>query len=396
MSILTVSQLNNYISFKLKSDLKLKGIMVEGEISNFVNHYKTGHFYFTLKDKTSSIKAIMFSSNASRIKFSPIDGMTVIVSGNIEVFERDGVYQIYITDMQPSGIGGLYLAFEQLKEKLLKEGLFDEKYKKPLPSYPKRIGIVTSGTGAALQDILNILNRRYPIAEVIVYSAIVQGEFSEASLCENLLLADIDNLDVIIIGRGGGSLEDLMAFNSEVIARHIFSCLTPVISAVGHESDTTICDYVSDLRAPTPSAAAELVSPDIKNLYEIIDNYKATLKVHINKKLNEASNITNYKSVKLHNLSPDNMLKSKISEVDKLQKKVYNSYKVILKAKEQILSEKISVLNSLSPLNVLSRGYSLIYKKNTIITDSRKLSVGDEVNIKMSSSQFSATVNKIN
>lgn len=395
MSILTVAQLNSYISFKIKSDIKLKGIMVEGEISNFVNHYKTGHFYFTLKDKTSAIKAVMFASSASHLKFSPKDGMSVIISGNIDVFERDGVYQIYVTDMQPSGVGGLYLAFEQLKEKLFKEGLFDEKYKKPLPDFPRRIGVITSATGAALHDILNILGRRYPIAQVVIYPAIVQGEFSVASLCENLAIADNDNIDVIIFGRGGGSLEDLMSFNSEEVARSIFKCNTPVISAVGHETDTTIADFVADFRAPTPSAAAEIVAPDINTLNDIINNFQSKLKMHINKKLDATRNYLLIKNQKLISLSPVNSLKAKQQEVEKLEKKIYNSFNTTIKLKEQILSEKIAVLNSLSPLNVLSRGYSLVYKNNSIITDKKALNIGDEINIKLSSSEFSATVTKV-
>jgi len=395
MSVLTVSQLNNYISFKLKSDIKLKGLFIEGEISNFVNHYKTGHFYFTLKDKTSSIKAIMFSSNASRVKFSPQDGMSVTVCGNIEVFERDGVYQIYVTDMQPSGLGGLYLAFEQLKEKLSNEGIFDEIYKKPLPLFPKKIGVVTSSSGAALQDILNILKRRYPICEVVVFSAIVQGEFAEKSLCESLILAKNQNLDVIIIGRGGGSLEDLMAFNSEKLAREIFASSIPIISAVGHETDVTIADFVADLRAPTPSAAAELVAPDVKDLKIQLENLKNKLTYYVNKNFTQKSELVSSKSEVLKKLSPENMLKTKLQEVDNFEKMIYNSYRAILKTKEQTLNEKIAILNSLSPLNVLSRGYSLVYKKNNIITDKKMLIVGDEIDIKLASSEFSATVTKV-
>lgn len=231
-SILTVSQLNRYMSFKIKEDTKLRGLLVKGEISGFTHHMRTGHFYFTLKDGTSSIKAVMFSSYAASLKFMPQSGMNVIVMGSLQVFERDGVYQLYVTDIQPDGIGAQYLAFEQLKEKLAAEGLFEPVYKKPLPKFPKRVGIVTAKGGAALRDILNILGRRYPFCEAVIFPCVVQGEYAVDSICEALEFADSSGCDVIICGRGGGSPEDLFAFNSEKIARTVFAMKTPVISAV--------------------------------------------------------------------------------------------------------------------------------------------------------------------
>ncbi len=276
-SILTVSQLNRYMSFKLKEDARLRGIIVKGEISGFTHHMRTGHFYFTLKDRESSVKAIMFSSYASSLKFMPSSGMSVIVMGSLQVFERDGVYQLYVTDIQPDGIGAQYLAFEQLKEKLAAEGLFDQIYKKPIPELPSRIGIVTAKGGAALQDILNILGRRYPVCEAVVFPCVVQGEYAVGSVCEALSFADECGCDVIICGRGGGSPEELMAFNSEKIARTVFNMNTPVISAVGHETDTSIIDFVSDMRAPTPSAAAELAVPDMSSLYNKLDSCEKEL-----------------------------------------------------------------------------------------------------------------------
>jgi len=391
-SVLTVSQLNNYIAFKLKTDIKLRGIMVQGEISNFTNHYKSGHLYFTLKDKESLIKAVMFSSSASKLKFLPYDGMQVIVSGNIEVYSRDGVYQIYALDMQPAGIGALYIAFEQLKEKLYKEGLFDEIHKKPIPNFPKKIGIITSSSGAGLQDIINILSRRYPVCEICIFSAIVQGELSAKSLIENIKAADIQKLDVIIIGRGGGSFEDLFSFNDENVARAVFDCKTPVISAVGHETDTTIIDFVSDLRAPTPSAAAELVAPDISTMLDTLNFFKAKLFDKLNKRIERYESQINIKSDKIKSYYPVNLLTNKLSEVDKSQKRLYNSYSNILRSKELYLNKRISLLNSLSPLNILARGYSLVYKNDEIVRSSDGVEIGDKVILRFSDTQAVATI----
>lgn len=261
----TVTQLNRYIKAKLSLDPKLSGLTVKGELSNFKCHQKSGHFYFTLKDEFCAVKAVMFRQNASRVRFAPEDGMKVIVTCSVQVYERDGVYQLYCEAMQPDGIGELYLAFEQRKEKLQKEGLFDPAHKRPLPRYPKRIGVVTSKTGAALQDILNILRRRYPIAEVVLFSALVQGEEAPASIVQGIRSAGkCSDLDVLIVGRGGGSMEDLWAFNDEAVAHAAYDSPVPVVSAVGHEVDFTILDFVADLRAPTPSAAAELCTPEKK------------------------------------------------------------------------------------------------------------------------------------
>lgn len=395
MSVLTVSQLNNYISFKLNSDIKLKSVMIQGEISNFVNHFKSGHLYFSLKDSSSSIKAIMFSTSASKLKFTPKDGMSVTVCGNVQVFERDGVYQLYVNDMQPAGIGGLYLAFEQLKGKLSEEGLFDEKYKKPLPELPKRIGIITSTTGAALQDILNILKRRYPIAEAIIFPAIVQGIQSEQSICDCIETSDNEMLDVLILARGGGSLEDLMSFNSEKVARAVFNARTPIISAIGHETDITISDFVADLRAPTPSAAAELVAPEIKNFFGVLEAYTNNFDNTIKKIINEKTSSFKKETEMLAHLSPKNMIFSKKNEVANVEKRIHNNYKIYLKQNESILNEKIALLNSLSPLNVLLRGYSLVYKSGEIVTDAGMLEVGDNIKVRFSNSELSATVSEI-
>ena len=264
--ILSVSQINGYLKDLLEEDVQLKSIYVRGEISNFVHHVKSGHFYFTLKDKRSALRAVMFKWNASRLRFMPKNGMNIILFGSVNFYERDGVCQLLCVDMQPDGLGALYMAYEQLKEKLAREGLFDPAHKKPLPPFPQRIGVVTAKTGAALQDIIHILSRRYPLAELVLYPALVQGDLAPDSLVKAIDAAGRDKPDVLIVGRGGGSLEDLWAFNDERVARAVYDCPVPVISAVGHEVDYTICDLVADLRAPTPSAAAELCAPDISGL----------------------------------------------------------------------------------------------------------------------------------
>lgn len=394
MSILTISQLNNYISFKLKSDIKLKGIMVQGEISNFVNHYKSGHLYFTLKDETSLIKAVMFASSASRLKFVPQEGMSVVVSGNVDVYERDGVYQIYVTDMQPSGYGALYLAYEQLKEKLSKEGIFDEEHKKPIPQLPNRIGIITSASGAGLQDMLKIISRRYPVADITVYPSIVQGEQAPESLCKSIIIADSDNNDVLIVGRGGGSFEDLFCFSDERVVRQIFLCNTPVVSAVGHETDVSLSDFVADLRAPTPSAAAELIVPDKNYLIDVFDGYAYRMNNAISIKIDQCNTLLQKKNTQLISLSPENILDLNYSEVMSLSLRLKNSFSNIVNNKDYELSEKISLLNSLSPLNILSRGYSLVYKDNTIVRSNKNVKVGDELLIKFSDSQIKTQVVK--
>ena len=266
-TVLSVSQLNRYIKSLFEQNLQLKDVFIHGEISNFKGQYASGHLYFTLKDKDAAVKAVMFRNFASRIHFTPENGMTVLVRGEVGVYDRDGVYQIYCREMQPDGIGDLSLAFEQLKKKLSSEGLFDPAHKKPIPRFPQVIGIITAKSGAALQDMLNILRRRYPLVTVLVRSVLVQGEKSAADL--KAAIRQMDELglcDLLIIGRGGGSLEDLWSFNDEALAREIFCCRTPIISAVGHEVDFTICDFTADLRAPTPSAAAELAVPDKKEL----------------------------------------------------------------------------------------------------------------------------------
>ena len=393
-SILTVSQLNRYMSFKIKEDTKLRGLLVKGEISGFTHHMRTGHFYFTLKDSSSSIKAVMFSSYAASLKFMPQSGMNVIVMGSLQVFERDGVYQLYVTDIQPDGIGAQYLAFEQLKEKLAAEGLFEPIYKKPLPKFPKRVGIVTAKGGAALRDILNIIGRRYPFCEAVIFPCVVQGEYAVDSICEALEFADSSGCDVIICGRGGGSPEDLFAFNSEKIARTVFAMNTPIISAVGHETDTTLVDFVSDLRAPTPSAAAELAVPDTASLSAAVDSYKNALDnafaTVIARKRHELMAIES----ELKNYAPSAALSAMREKLASNEIRLSEAMKSCIEKKKAVIGSRAAALDSLSPLKIMSRGYSLVYKENELIKSADELSEGDRITVRFADNEASAVIVK--
>lgn len=391
-SIMTVSQLNRYIAFKLKEDRNLRGILISGEISNFTNHAKTGHLYFTLKDKDSAIKAVMFNSMASRLKFTPASGMRVIISANVQVYERDGAYQLYVNDMQPDGIGALYLAVEQLKQRLSEEGLFDESLKKSLPAFPQKIGIVTSVDAAALQDILNILSRRYPIAEVRIYPCLVQGEGAAVSISAALSSADKGCNDVIIAGRGGGSLEDLMAFNSEIVARSIFKCTTPVISAVGHETDTTLADYAADLRAPTPSAAAELAVPDMSVIISYLNSADKNLNEKIREKINKYYQLLDFSEKRLNSLLPCKKIENSKKILLEKESRLGVAMKNKISMKKMILSERFAALDNLSPLKIMNRGYSIVYSNEKIINSVSQLEKGDNIEIRLSDGMISAVV----
>lgn len=395
-SILTVSQLNRYISFKLKDDIKLRGILVKGEISGFTNHYKTGHFYFTLKDGESMIKAVMFNNFASRLKFMPENGMSVIISGNVQVFERDGVYQIYATDMQPDGLGALYMAYEQLKDKLSKEGLFDADHKKQLPPFPRKIGIVTSPGAAALQDMINIISRRYPIAEITVFQALVQGENAPDSICRAISMADLCGLDLIIVGRGGGSAEDLFCFNSEKIARAVYMCETPVISAVGHETDTTIIDFVSDLRAPTPSAAAELAVPDISVLKSAVTGLEKKLYSVFSGYLDKRQAEIGRYADKIASLSPSAVLDKNEAVLFEKTKHLENAANGYINSCENKLANLAVRLDLLSPLKIMSKGYSLVYNSSDmIVRNADDLCKGDHVRIRLEHGGADAEITEI-
>ena len=392
MNILTVSQLNRYISFKLKEDKKLNGIFIKGEISNFKN---AGHMYFTIKDNDSLIKAVMFKSNASSLKFQPENGMNIIAMGTVSVFERDGVYQLYVSDMQPDGIGDRHFMFEKLKAELMGQGLFEQSHKLPVPEFPHKVGVVTSQKGAALQDIINIITRRYPICELAVYHSSVQGDAAPKELCEALDKAQNDSCDVIILGRGGGSYEDLEAFNDKTLAYFIYNMTVPVISAVGHETDFTIADFVSDLRAPTPSAAAELAVPSaellIRRTMDLEDRIKNALEMNVHRKNNRFSILLS----RLYILSPQALLEKSRSSLELKVKRLDSAYDKLISYKESSLTEKISRLNALNPLDVLSRGYSVIYKNDTKIVKSvNQLSKGDKVRLRLSDGSVYAEISE--
>lgn len=398
MNVITVTQLNTYIKAILDENPVLKTIYVQGEISNFKHYYKSGHMYLTLKDKNCQLKAVMFASHAARLKFIPEDGMSVICRGRISAYEKDGVYQLYIEDMQPDGIGSLSIAFEQLKEKLEKEGLFDASYKKSIPKYPKKIGVATSNMGAAIEDIKNITKRRYPVAELVIAPTIVQGDLAPDDIVKSLELLDsIKDIDVIIVGRGGGSLEDLWAFNTEKVARAVFSCKKPVISAVGHETDFTICDFVADLRAETPSAAAEKSVPDIHNLFSLIENAESRMLYSINKRIEFESQrldfIANESIIANFNEYFDNkndVLTAIRDELSDAFENKLNDCKYNL----GILSGK---LDALSPLAVLARGYAAVKTaENKLIKSKKDLKINDKINVEFIDGSALCTVDEVN
>lgn len=391
MPVLTVTQINKYIGFKIKGDKNIQGIMVKGEISNFVRHY-SGHCYFTLKDKESSIRAVMFSSAASKLKFKPDDGMSAIVSGSVSVYEREGIYQIYVTDIQPEGVGAVSVAFEQLKKKLAKEGIFDMSHKRQLPLLPKKIGAVTSLSGAAVRDIINVLSRRYPIGKLYAVNTIVQGEEAPDSICKGILRAEAAGCDLIIVGRGGGSLEDLSAFNTEKVAYAIYNCKVPVISAVGHETDFTIADMAADLRAPTPSAAAELAVPSAENLKERIDVLERRLRNAALGIIDRAGDQYTALNSRLSSYSPENRLKLNSERLSSMDKRAEQAFFRYIECQKGKLAEKIAKLDSLSPLKVLSRGYSLVYNKSELVNDAEKLKTGDYVTIKFGKGEADALI----
>lgn len=383
--VLTVTQLNMYVKSILDSNTVLNDVYIQGEISNFTNHYKSGHLYMSIKDETGIIKAVMFRQYASSLNFTPKSGMKVIVRGRVSLFERDGTYQLYITAMRQAGLGDLQLAYEQLKAKLQKEGLFDTEKKKMLPKIPSRVAVITSPTGAAVQDIFNILKRRFPIVNVIMCPVQVQGELAAPQLIEAIKQVNEKNCaDVIIIGRGGGSIEDLWAFNDETLAREIYKSKIPVISAVGHETDFTICDYVADRRAPTPSAAAELAVPDRDDLIIRFDRLKSNLKNSLTRtfKQNELKfeSLMNKQCMK----NPYFSITVKGQEVDLLENRMIKSFERIYSQSNASFLKVASKLNSLSPTNVLLRGYSVVYKDDKIISSKDDVSKGDKINLNFS------------
>lgn len=382
--VLSVSQLNRYIKMNFDADENLANIFISGEISNFTNHYRTGHLYFTLKDDSAAVRAVMFNSSAKRLKFMPEDGMKVIARGRVSVYEASGQYQLYVDDMQPDGVGALNLAYEQLKEKLQKEGLFSELHKKPLPPYPEKVGVITSPTGAAVRDIINVLGRRFPYAEIVFCPVLVQGEGAHLQLTDAVNLFNSERAaDVIIIGRGGGSIEDLWEFNDEGLARAVYNSDIPVISAVGHETDFTICDFVADMRAPTPSAAAELAVPDANELQYALSALKNRMFLNVSSGIADRRSRLEYLTSKGALKSPDEMLSNRSQRLDTAFSKMMSSYENRIGGKKVEFISAATALSKLDPMSVLMRGFAFVSDKNgENVYSSQALAKGDKINVR--------------
>lgn len=382
--VLSVSQLNRYIKMNFDADENLANIFISGEISNFKNHYRTGHLYFTLKDDSAAVRAVMFNSSAKRLKFMPEDGMKVIARGRVSVYEASGQYQLYVDDMQPDGVGALNLAYEQLKEKLQKEGLFSEHHKKPLPPYPEKVGVITSPTGAAVRDIINVLGRRFPYAEIVFCPVLVQGDGAHLQLTDAVNLFNSERAaDVIIIGRGGGSIEDLWEFNDEGLARAVYNSEIPVISAVGHETDFTICDFVADMRAPTPSAAAELAVPDANELQYALSALKNRMFLNVSSGIADRRSRLEYLTSKGALKSPDEMLSNRSQRLDTAFSKMLSSYENRIGGKKVEFISAATALSKLDPMSVLMRGFAFVSDKNgKNVYSSQALAKGDKINVR--------------
>lgn len=396
MNVLTVTQVNTYIKALLDEIPHIKNIYISGEISNFKHYYNSGHMYFTLKDSKSQLKCVMFSGDNYKLKFTPENGMKVICFGQVGVYERDGVYQLYVRDMHSDGAGDLTIAFEQLKAKLEEEGLFSEHSKKPIPKYPRKIGVATSKMGAAVEDIKNVISRRYPLCDIIIVPTVVQGDAAAPDIVKSIMFLDeMEDVDTIIVGRGGGSIEDLWAFNTELVARAVYNCHTPIISAVGHETDFTICDFAADLRAPTPSAAAELAVPDINALRLNVNNLGISLEKAMDYKLEAAE-------ARLKNIKYNSALANKSKLLDTIQTRIDDYGKAIIKAyryKLEIADNQIrryaAALNALSPLSIISRGYLIASNDAGVIKSVNDTDINDNIILTLADGKISASVTEV-
>lgn len=389
---ISVSELNSYIKNKIADDEYLNNVLIKGEISNFKNHY-TGHMYFTLKDENSLIKCIMFKSYAQKLDFIPKDGMKVFVLGGVSVFERDGIYQIYVKAMQEDGVGILYKKYEELKQRLDEEGYFDESHKQKIPLMPKVIGVLTSQTGSVIRDIINVSTRRNPNVQIRLYPVPVQGEGAAEKIADGIRFMNENNLaDVLILARGGGSLEDLWPFNEEIVAHAIYNSKLPIISAVGHETDFSISDFVADLRAPTPSAAAELAVPDIYEIKQKINVYQNRLRMSLVKKV-EIMKLRYEKCMNSRVFKePTRNINDNYLRIDNYIKRLENTIKIKQKEEKTKYIELISKLDALSPLKTLTRGYSIVETDNKIIKSSKQLSTGDKIKLRFSDGQKNAEI----
>lgn len=393
--VYTVTQINLYIKDMFARDYALNRIYVKGEVSN-CKYHTSGHIYFTLKDSKGQMACVMFAGQRSGLAFRLQEGQSVIVLGSISVYERDGKYQMYAREILLDGAGVLYQKFEELKKQLDIEGLFDQEFKKSIKQYPNKVGIVTAKTGAAIQDMINVTTRRNPYVQLILFPALVQGEAAAASIVKGIKYLDSYGVDTIIVGRGGGSIEDLWAFNEEVVARAIFSCNTPIISAVGHETDTTIADYVADLRAPTPSAAAELVTGDIRDLFDDIQSYKRTLQFHMRQKLQIARNQLRQYQLQLEHASPLYQVNQKRQYLmDRENRLQYLMKQRVLENRHRldILTER---MKGLSPLDKLSKGYAIVTdEKQNVIRSVNGLTAGDAIKVELMDGDVTASVMSI-
>jgi len=435
----SITELNNYIKNILDNDFFLNKVYLKGEISNFKSHTR-GHLYFTLKDENARLSAVMFQGNTRSLQFKPEDGMNVLVTGRISAYPASGSYQIYVEEMTLDGIGNLYIEFEKLKEKLFKEGLFNKEHKKPIPRFPERIGVITADTGAAVRDIMSTIKRRYPLCEVILFPTLVQGEFAAPNIVKQIEVADNYNCDVLIVGRGGGSIEDLWAFNEEIVARAIYNANTPIISAVGHEPDFTIADFVADLRAPTPTGAAEMAVPTVKDINNLLNQYKLRLNKNIKSLVNTKfielyslknsfilknpmslyemkeqtldklldnlnKNIVVYLNNLKHNLeidinnlrlvSPDKLIMNNQNIISELKSKLNNIMDKQITNTKHNLEYIINTLKLVNPLNILSNGYSLVKLDDKVIKSSKDLKLEDKINIKLHDGEVIAKVEEI-
>ncbi len=397
MKVISIGQLNRYVKSVLEADGNLAAVYISGEISNFTHHYKSGHLYMSLKDETAVVKAVMFRGHASKLTFEPENGMKVIVRARVSLYEATGSFQIYLEEMQPDGVGALQIAFEQLKKRLAAEGLFDENRKKALPPYPTRVGVITSPTGAAVRDIFNVLGRRFPLARVVFCPVLVQGEGAAASVAGAIeRFNTLGASDVLIVGRGGGSIEDLWAFNEEKAARAVAASTIPIISAVGHETDFTICDFVADLRAPTPSAAAELAVPDRQRLLATVNNACGRLLGGVRSRLDAAAHDLSIIRNKRCLSAPQYYTEEQGMRLDMLTRRFAAAARQTLSHADRRLASGASKLDALSPLKVLGRGYAISYTADGQVVDSiHHTQVGDTLRLRLTDGTLHCAVNAI-
>lgn len=391
-NIYTVAQINSYIKNMFTQDYMLQGVMVKGEVSN-CKYHSSGHIYFTLKDAKGTIACVMFASNRGGLGFRMAEGQQIVVSGSVDVYERDGRYQLYARKIQLDGAGALYERFERLKRDLEERGMFAPQYKQPIPRYIRTLGVVTASTGAAVRDIMNIAGRRNPYVQIILYPAIVQGDAAPASIVNGIRALESMDVDVIIVGRGGGSIEDLWAFNEEVVAQAIFDCRIPIISAVGHETDTTIADFVADLRAPTPSAAAELAVYDIEQLQERLVEYACTMQHMCRRVIRQYRQTAEQYSVRMRYLSPLNTIRTKRTQALSLEERLQNLMESRLRDSRHRLALYVEQMKGLSPLDKLNQGYAYVADgAGRTLASVEQIAVGEEMTVYVKDGRLQAQV----